>query len=281
MAANRRQIKEVPLRRKTYDGDFPGRHFGSSEWGDPIDSESKAAKPASPKRTIKNDDFLDGEESPFSESGEKDRYLITYSDLITLLLGLFIILYAISKIDSNKYEKMITAMGDVFGSHGKVVSIKNPGTELVPNNGSHLKSELNQLIDQYHYNKSIRLEENERGVTIHILDDILFPSGSAELASYSVTVLNRLAEILKELPNDIRIEGHTDNVPINTSTFPSNWHLSVSRALNTAYYLINNEGLNPEKVSIVGYSEYKPIATNDSQEGRATNRRVDIVIIKK
>jgi len=281
MAANRRQIKEVPLRRKTYDGDIPGRHFGSSEWGDSFNSESKIDKPASTKRTIKNDDILDGEESLFSESGEKDRYLITYSDLITLLLGLFIILYAISKIDVDKYEKMITAMGDVFGSRGKVVNMKSAGTSLIPNNGNRLMSELNQLIDQYHYNKSIRLEENERGVTIHILDDILFPSGSSILAGYPVTVLNRLAEILKELPNDIRIEGHTDNVPINTPVFPSNWHLSVSRALNTAYYLINNEGLNPEKISIVGYSEYKPIATNDTQEGRASNRRVDIVIIKK
>jgi chemotaxis protein MotB len=176
---------------------------------------------------------------------------------------------------------MITAMGDVFGSRGKVVNMKSAGTSLIPNNGNRLMSELNQLIDQYHYNKSIRLEENERGVTIHILDDILFPSGSSILAGYPVTVLNRLAEILKELPNDIRIEGHTDNVPINTPVFPSNWHLSVSRALNTAYYLINNEGLNPEKISIVGYSEYKPIATNDTQEGRASNRRVDIVIIKK
>jgi len=286
MAANRRQIKEVPLRRKTYDGNLPGGHTGSSEWGDSFGSESKVNKPASPKRTIKNDDFLEGEESPFAESGEKDRYLITYSDLITLLLGLFIILYAISKIDVDKYQKMITAMGDVFGSHDKVVNMKSSGNgSSAPGSaegtGSHLKAELSQLIDKYHYNNSIRLEENERGVIIHILDDILFPSGSSNLATYSVTVLNRLAEILKELPNDIRIEGHTDNVPINTAAFPSNWHLSVARALNTAYYLINTEGLNPEKVSIVGYSEYKPIAANDTPEGRASNRRVDIVIIKK
>jgi chemotaxis protein MotB len=196
-------------------------------------------------------------------------------------LGLFIILYAISKIDTDKYQKMITVMGDVFGSRGKVVNMKSAGQTVIPNDGTHLKSELNELIDKYHYNKSINLEENERGVTIHILDDILFPSGSSELAGYSVTILNGLAEILKELPNDIRIEGHTDNIPISSAVYPSNWHLSVSRALNTAYYLINNDGLNPEKVSIVGYSEYKPIATNETVEGRASNRRVDIVIIKK
>jgi len=281
MAANRRQIEEMPPGRKTHDGNLPGGHFGSSEWGDSFGSEIKATKPASTKRPIKNDVFLEDEESPFSESGEKDRYLITYSDLITLLLGLFIILYAISKIDVDKYQKMITAMGDVFGSHGKIVSMKNSGNGNAANDAGHLKNELNQLIDKYHYNNSIRLEENERGVTIHILDDILFPSGSAELATYSVTILNRLAGILRELPNDIRVEGHTDNVPINSGAFPSNWHLSVSRALNTAYYLINKEGLNPEKVSIVGNSEYKPISSNETVEGRASNRRVDIVIIKK
>ncbi len=113
------------------------------------------------------------------------------------------------------------------------------------------------------------------------MDDILFPSGSDVLNPGSLQILDRIATILKELPNDIRIEGHTDNVPINTVRFPSNWHLSVARALNTAYYLINTEGLIAEKVSIVGYSEYRPIATNDTPDGRAINRRVDIVIIKK
>jgi len=83
------------------------------------------------------------------------------------------------------------------------------------------------------------------------------------------------------LPNDIRVEGHTDNIPINSSLFPSNWHLSVARALNTAYYLINNEGVPPDRVSIVGNAEFKPIESNETAYGRALNRRVDIVIIKK
>ncbi len=172
-------------------------------------------------------------------------------------------------------------MGDMFGSRDKIISITNASAKNAVTSEGYLKGELNKLIDKYHYNNSIRLEENARGVTIHILDDVLFSSGSANLAEGSLTVLHRLAVMLKELPNDIRVEGHTDNVPISTSLFPSNWHLSVSRALNTAYYLINTEGLSPEKVSIVGYSEYKPIASNDTPDGKASNRRVDIVIIKK
>ena len=114
-----------------------------------------------------------------------------------------------------------------------------------------------------------------------VFEIILFKSGNADLTSSSLLILDRLAVILKSLPNDIRVEGHTDDVPINTPNFPSNWHLSVTRALNTAYFLIHNENLPPEKVSIVGYSKYKPIDTNATSVGRANNRRVDIVIIKK
>jgi chemotaxis protein MotB len=196
-----------------------------------------------------------------------------------LLLGLFIILYAISNIDVRKYEKMISAMGNIFGNEGKVVGLENIiiNQELPSNN---LKNELTKLIKEYNYNKSIRFEESERGITIHILEDILFPSGSADLNEGSQVILSKIAALLKVLPNDLRVEGHTDNVPISSVNFKSNWHLSVSRALNTAYYLINNEKLPADKVSIVGYSEYKPISSNETFEGRASNRRVDIVIIK-
>lgn len=222
------------------------------------------------------------DDSLFSEDGDKDRYLITYSDLITLLLGLFIILYAISKVDNSKYEKMITAMSNTFGSSRSVISLSQSGggRKLSPIDDA-LKGNLNKLIKKYNYGRSISLEENKRGIIIHILDDVLFTSGSAKLTDNSRIVLHRLADIVKVLPNDIRVEGHTDNVPISTGSFPSNWHLSITRALNTAYYLIKNEGLPPDKVSIVGYSKYKPIASNETAEGRAKNRRVDIVIIKK
>jgi chemotaxis protein MotB len=268
--------------RKTYDGDLLRRHSSSTERRNPVGGKSKINKSSSPKRTIKNDEFL-AEESPFVESGEKDRYLITYADLITLLLGLFIILYTISKVDAGKYEKIISAMGDVFGTHPKITEMTSANNIPVikPFNGENiLKAELSRIIDQNHYDKSIKLEENDRGIVIHILDEILFPSGSANLNAGSLVILNKIASILKKLPNDIRVEGHTDNVPIHTEAFPSNWHLSIARALNTAYYLINSEGLMPDKVSIVGYSEYKPIDSNNTPEGRANNRRVDIVILK-
>lgn len=220
----------------------------------------------------------------FSEENDKDRYIITYADLITLLLGLFIILYAISNIDLAKYQKMIGILGSTFGKDDesiKVIEFDNKKFDIKEKiTLSSLTNNLQRLISENNISNSITLEENERGITIHILDDILFPTGKAEIRSDSKLILQKIASIIKSLPNDIRIEGHTDNIPISNSIFPSNWHLSVARALNTAYYLIDTEKLLPEKVSIVGYSEYRPVTGNDTQEGRANNRRVDIVILK-
>lgn len=176
---------------------------------------------------------------------------------------------------------MISAMGNIFGNDGKIVGLTQNQNVIDVSPISNLKSDLDKVINDNGYESSIQLEENDRGITLHILEDILFASGKAELNNGSGSVLSKIAAIIRELPNDVRVEGHTDNIPIKSAQFPSNWHLSVARALSTAYYLIHNEGLSPEKISVVGYSEYKPIADNDNPGGRAQNRRVDIVIIKK
>lgn len=169
-------------------------------------------------------------------------------------------------------------MGNYFG-HESVVP-KMSESKIIQQPKDKLNEELNKLITDYNYSNSIHLEETERGITVHILDDILFQPGRAVINESSKLVLKRLAKVLVTIPNEIRIEGHTDNVPISTERYPSNWHLSVDRALTTAYYLINQENISPDKVSIIGYSEYKPIAPNYSPELRAKNRRVDLVILK-
>lgn len=276
-------------RRETNDGTLFAGSLGIAEWGYPSNGQNKIGKYAAAKRSgehasskrvrqkIKVDEF---EESPFSEGGEKDRYLITYADLITLLLGLFILLYTASNLDVQKYENMVNAMDNIFGGDRQTIKVFPEAKSSSASVFGDLKTDINDLIEKHNYTSSIKLEENSRGVTIHILEDIVFPSGSAELKKSSKIVLQQLASILRKLPNDIRIEGHTDNVPINTAQFPSNWHLSVARALSTAYFLMTEEGLDPEKLSIVGYAEYKPMDSNQSVFGRASNRRVDIVIIK-
>ncbi|RJP73243.1 MAG: chemotaxis protein MotB [Ignavibacteriales bacterium] len=271
----------MSFRRETSDGSGNGRGFGLEEWGSSLLDKDPLSKRTSSKRTRRNGSNLNEDDSVFTEEHDKDRYLITYADLITLLLGLFILLYASSNIDVAKYQKMISAMGSYFGSsynsqtNGKYISAGNSDEQ----NLISLKDKVNTLIRQNDIQKDVSIVETERGITVRILDDILFTSGSAELKGYSKIILNKIAGILKNLPNDIRIEGHTDNVPVNSNMFPSNWHLSVGRATNTAYYLMINEGLPQERVSIVGYSEYNPIASNLTPEGRANNRRVDIVIL--
>ena len=267
--------------REKYDGNLFGSGADFTSGRNSFNNESKIDRNASTKSSAREISRLNSEENFHTEEGnDKDRYLITYADLITLLLGLFIILYTISNIDAVKYKNVAQALGSIFGKE----SIKNVSMDVSSNVTESPKNklidQLSKLIENYNYTPSIQLEENERGITIHILDDILFPPGQAVLNENSKIVLNRLASVIKSIPNDIRIEGHTDNTPINTSRYPSNWHLSVDRALNTAYYLIQNEGVDPDKVSIVGYAEYRPIAPNDTPETRTKNRRVDLVILK-
>ncbi len=268
----------MSFRGEKYDGDFFGGSVDVAERGDSFDYESKTGRNASSKRTARQVELIEPEESPFQESSDKDRYLITYADLITLLLGLFIILYAISNIDSSKYKSVVAAFDNYFGNDKLITTIPDKKTIITPKDK--LSEELSKLIVQNNYSGSIQLEENERGIILHIMDKILFSPANADLNEASKTVLKKIADVIRNLPNDIRIEGFTDNTPINNSKFPSNWHLSSARALNTAWYLIRIEGISPDKVSIVGNGENQPIASNDSPESRARNRRVDIVILK-
>lgn len=213
----------------------------------------------------------------------EERWLLTYSDLITLLLGLFVILYAMSKIDAGKYAEFVNAMEGVFGSPKGVMTGQGGVVQApVPSVQSERQKIIDELRSAMHIDEHklpITITVNERGITVHIMEEMLFASGSAVIISSSLEELDSLAKALQGLRNDIRVEGHTDNVPINTEAFPSNWHLSVARAVNVGYYLIQHHGLNPERVSVVGYSEYRPLVPNDSPENRSRNRRVDIVIL--
>lgn len=174
---------------------------------------------------------------------------------------------------------MMQNVGEYFGNENFANSEFRSDFIDLSDNKFTLKSTLQNFIDEYNVSNNIRLIENERGITISIMDNILFASGKAVLSEQSKPILNKMAQLLKTLPNDIRIEGHTDNVPISTPDFPSNWHLSIARATNTAYFLMNDLGLNQERVAVVGNSEFKPLAENDRAESRALNRRVDIVIL--
>lgn len=213
-----------------------------------------------------------------------ERWLLTYADLITLLLGLFVILYAMSKIDAGKYAEMVAALGGVFGHDHPSVLQGNQGVvqSVLPPivlERQKIEQEVAKALSASIKSGLVSVTEGNRGVTVHLMEELLFNSGSAELKPSSLRVLDSLAAIILSLHKDVRIEGHTDNVPIHTPLYPSNWHLSVNRAVNAAYYMIEQHHLDPERVSVVGYAEFRPLVDNTSEAHRLLNRRVDIVIV--
>ncbi|MCM8797276.1 MAG: OmpA family protein [Candidatus Omnitrophica bacterium] len=142
-----------------------------------------------------------------------------------------------------------------------------------------LEARLNKEIQD----EDIKLQMMEKGLVITVVGDMLFDSGKAEIKNEAYLVLDKVARILKENVPDynIGIEGHTDNQPIQYSGWKSNWELSTARALSVLHYLVDKKGLSPDRLSAIGYGEYRPVEDNDTKEGRRLNRRVEIVILPK
>lgn len=235
-----------------------------------------------------------------SEPENTERWLLTYSDLITLLLAFFIIMYSMAKVDVAKFNAMRDSLAGALKQGTSSINVGNPGilkdsstskTGEGEGEGAEtakmeeLEAKVVELINKYDLQNYITVTQEERGLDIEIRNElmniVLFKSGSSELTPPAGEIIEKIGDLLKELPNNsIRVEGHTDNLPINTKMFSSNWELSTARATNVVKSLINNSGLHPAKLSAVGYGEYKPVADNSTDLGRAKNRRVNIVVIR-
>lgn len=148
---------------------------------------------------------------------------------------------------------------------------------------SQAKKLLEDRLSQEISNKQVKLEMMEKGLVITFVADILFSSGKDKIKSEAYTILNKVAKVLNEnVPElNIGVEGHTDNIPIKVSNWKSNWELSSARALSVLHYLVEEKDVDPSRVSAVGYGEYRPVASNDTINGRQENRRVEIVILPK
>lgn len=197
------------------------------------------------------------------------RWLISYSDFLTLLFTFFVALYALSSVDVTKAEKMTSSLRKVFKVIDEPVSFEEDRNKAII-------EDLRKLLNDI---SGINIKSDARGILITLPDSLLFSSGSAELKSESTDALTRIAEKLKELPGKVAIEGHTDNIPISSSIYKSNWELSAARASSVLHFLLQR-GLSPDRFLIAGYGEYKPVATNDTDEGRAKNRRVELIILR-
>ena len=200
----------------------------------------------------------------------KSRWMIPYADMVTVLLGFFIVLYALQSPLNSPISTRIS----------EPASPKTPSSKFsISNTSSELNSLKKALQGSALSNQDIAFREEHRGLVITLKNQILFPSGSAALTPAAKETLNKLAEVLKKTHQPIRVEGHTDNTPIATTQYPSNFELSTARATEILRYLIETRHFSPAQLSASGYGEYKPLALNSSIQGKQKNRRVDIVIL--
>lgn len=232
-----------------------------------------------------------------SEGGLKgDEWLPTYADTVTLLLTFFVLLYSLSSVDAEKTKSVgqaFTSMmegnagtslleynmynGEVPLIGGETPDYIEGGEELTEQ--QRMYKDVKKFVNDNNLSSVVDIIDDERGIVIQLRDNILFETSSSDLREDSKEVLNKISSLIASLENPIFIEGHTDNRPINTSRFPSNWELSADRAINVVRYFIEVEGQDPKRFSASGYGEFHPVAPNDTYENMAKNRRVDILIM--
>ncbi len=235
-----------------------------------------------------------------------ERWLISYSDFITLLFALFVVLFAFAKADQKKQSDVSGAINAAFSSLGIFPStVSHPGKggrggagqdkpdlpmnivmgedvlapARVKNNLELLQREMQQTLSNQVATHSVSIKMGRDGLVISLREAGFFTTGSATPKPESLATLRQIAAALSKIPYDVRIEGHTDNVPIHTAEFDSNWELSSARATHIARFFVGTKEIAPDRLSAAGYAGYRPVATNDTAAGRARNRRVDLVIL--
>jgi chemotaxis protein MotB len=230
-----------------------------------------------------------------------ERYLLTYADLMNLLLILFIVLYTMSKVDIDRYQTVAASLRSVFGIGSGSTRIigegRGGGNSLLPFDTSvsttivpalleqqqieEIQETVSDIVEQQGLSGSVEVSAQERGLVISISEKVLFASGSADIDPESIKTVEKIGQVLLNIPEKhIRIEGHTDTDPIKSSRFPDNHELSTARANSVLRILVNRVGIDPRIISATGYGEYRPVAPNDTPENKAKNRRVDITILK-
>ena len=231
--------------------------------------------------------------APEAEAPENhERWIVSYADMVTLLWALFVVLYALS--DSNPRKLLIVSqsidqafsVGVLEGSKGSSPIFNGGGGGLTPNiaqvksnNLASLSRKVAEFSQKNGLDGKIQVRSDANSITISLSDNLLFDSGSADLKPGSQVVLSAVAELLRPLPNQLRIEGHTDNVPVNSADFPTNWELSATRASTVLRFLLEQGQVPKARTFLAGYADIHPITDNGTPEGRALNRRADIVIV--
>jgi chemotaxis protein MotB len=240
-----------------------------------------------------------------------ERWLVSYADFITLLFAFFVVMYGMATVDAKKMKQVAQSFQQAFnvtgsGGVGTLPVIEadfapslseRPAVQLEPSLGLFMmlqreQEELRNLEQAIQgtlqaataHAKLVEMVQvylDEQGLVISLSAKYFFDSGKAALRPEVLPIIEQIAGLLKPLDRELRIEGHTDDVPIQTAIYPSNWELSAARATYVIKYLTEKLGFSPQRLSAVGYGEFRPIASNATEEGRARNRRVDIVVLAR
>ncbi|MFB9277548.1 flagellar motor protein MotB [Cohnella cellulosilytica] len=243
------------------------------------------------------------------EEHADESWLLPYSDLMTLLLALFIVLYAASSANTSKFEELSKAFKSALNSgigildaggvtednqlkrrtddtqdrldNGRKSKTREALKQEEQQNLEKLKQDLDKYIQKNGLSTQLETQLNQSQLLITIRDNALFASGSATVKTESQKLAVAIGNMLQQYPDyEILVTGHTDNQPINTYEFPSNWELSSKRAINFMKILLQNEAFDPKRFSAIGYGEFRPLESNDTEAGRAVNRRVEVSILR-
>ncbi len=231
------------------------------------------------------------------EAHDRDRWIVSYADFITLLFAFFVVMYAMSSVNEGKYRDFSDALGTAFGVNplarpdfGVVppappaIGMKRRSSDLALRRDKEaltgIARDLQKLLAPLVRDGTVRVTQNGRGVVVEINASVLFAPGDARLTEQSGAALKAVAAILKDDNHEIQVEGHSDNIPINSPAFPSNWELSAVRAGTVVRLFINN-GVAEQRLTAVGRGPNLPVASNDTPQGRARNRRVSVTIFSK
>ncbi len=226
------------------------------------------------------------------EAQNPQGWLITFNDLITLLMVFFVLMFATGNINAKKSEKLVSSLQGALGvlREGKKVGVQvvrpiqstGPATREDSGDASIKDSQFSEVsrnaMDDLADDPEITVVHTPKGVFITLSDGILFQSGVSELRPEGYPVLNKIIQVLQRNKLAVRIEGHTDNVSIRSGRFPSNWELSIARAVHVVKYFTDAGKIDPRRLSAVGYGESKPLYPNDCPQNRGKNRRVEIIL---
>ena len=245
-----------------------------------------------------------------SDVDNHERWLVSYADFVTLLFAFFVVMYSISSVNEGKYRTLSDSLGDAFSKKNadtsktqitaiqpiqvgtppmalQAIELPNPTLEEVEKkhdlseeilrerrNLIYASEQFVEVLEPFIDQELVSVKKHDFWIELEMNSELLFASGEAELSGKALPVLKKVSEIVRRMPNTLNVEGHTDNVPINTVAFPSNWELSSARATSVVRELVK-DGIDPSRLSAIGY----PIADNTTEQGRFENRRVVIVLM--